>query len=419
MNSCVACQSQLSGPIAFFGKQLPSAIYNRTQKDMDFLQETSLDLAICSNEACRLVQLITPVDLTYVYENYPYKTATTATMSSNLHEFALSSLSRIELNDGDVILDIGGNDGTLLSIFAEAPYKLINIDAASDIEQCFESPNYIHISSYFSREAYKNVTSVSPRVIFSSAMFYQLIDLGQFCKDLNSIMSTETVFFMQMTYLDSMYRKNIFDNVVHEHVTYFSLYSLEHLLSLHGLRVFDASIQNLYGGTLRVGIVKVESQMNENSYNLHKIRLMEQQNATNSTSTLREFGENFEKWKLTARKFLDLYLEDGKTLIGFGASTKGNMLMQALGMTASQISFIIDNNDRKIGTWTTKTLIPIVSEKNIEKIQQTVLLLPYYYLDAMTDVIKRYVPEDEFVEILTLLPEPASTLVRGTQAANL
>ncbi len=419
MSSCVACQSELSGPVAFFGNQLPSAIYNRTKSDMDFLKESSLDLTICCNKSCKLVQLCTPVDLSYVYQHYPYKTGTTATMSANLHEFAFTSVASLNLYPEDIILDIGGNDGTLLSFFADTPYKLINIDAASGIKQCFNSLNYIYKSSYFSEKSYKEITLQPPRVIFSSAMFYQLIDVNQFCVDVKKIMSTETVFFLQMTYLDSMYANNIFDNVVHEHITYFSLYSLEHLLARHGLRVFDASVNQLYGGTLRVGIVRSESEMAPNMHNLSKIRVAEEQNSTNTTSRLEDFGQSFKDWKISARIFLDSYLKNGDSLVGFGASTKGNMLLQALGITSHEISFIIDNNEAKIGTWTTKTLIPIVGENEIKNIEQTVLLMPYYYLDALAEVIGRYVPSGKFVEVLTLLPNPSSTLVLGTQTSNL
>lgn len=418
MGSCVACRSNLLEPQALFGMQLPSAIYNKTASDMAFLQESSLDLTMCSNESCRLVQLCTPVDLTYVYEHYPYQTGTTATMSSNLRDFAFSSLANVSLSPGDLILDIGGNDGTLLSFFADSSQELINIDAASGIKQCFQSPNYKYKSAYFSEASFRSITSKSPRVIFSSAMFYQLTDPGQFCQDINRIMSENTIFFMQMTYLNSMYKNNIFDNVVHEHVTYFSLFSLEHLLSLYGLRIIDASIIDLYGGTLRVAIVRKESQIPANDDNLKIVRDMETRDSTNSLSSLILFGENFQKWKKSAKMFIETHLHEYKSLIGFGASTKGNMLLQALELSSKEISVILDNNEKKIGTWTTKTLIPILSEATDMDIDRPVLVLPYYYLESLKKVIQNYIPNNKKIRIITLLPVPTSTEVKGTRPCD-
>ena len=224
MSHCVSCNTLLPAPSAVFGAQIPSAVFNRYARDSEFLYESPLDLSMCINADCLLVQLYAPISLDYVYQNYPYQTSTTMTMSQELKEFATSSVKNLDLNVGDIILDIGGNDGTLLSNFKDSDYKLINIDAASNVVQSFVSENYTHKSACFSREEYLQITQQNPKVIFSSAMFYQLMKPNDFCADIASIMSDETLFFLQMTYLDSMFQNRVFDNVVHEHVTYFSLY---------------------------------------------------------------------------------------------------------------------------------------------------------------------------------------------------
>jgi len=416
MSHCVSCNTLLPAPSAVFGAQIPSAVFNRSAKDSEFLSESSLDLSMCINADCLLVQLFAPISLDYVYQNYPYQTSTTMTMSQELKEFATSSVKNLDLNSGDIILDIGGNDGTLLSNFKDSDFKLINIDAASNVVQSFVSEHYTHKSAYFSREEYLQVTQESPKVIFSSAMFYQLMNPNVFCADIASIMSDETVFFLQMTYLDSMFQNRVFDNVVHEHITYFSLYSLERLLERHGLKVVDASINSLYGGSLRVSIQKVSVNLPNESISVGGIRNGEDLSSCNQVVSLIKFGTDFEDWKSDALEFLSPFRGEHKHLIGFGASTKGNMLLQALNLSVDDISFILDNNKIKVGSWTTKTLIPIVDEDSYAYDESPILILPYYYVDALLPKIQKMVPLGRPVEVITLLPEPKSISILGSKS---
>lgn len=415
MSRCVSCNTLLPAPSAVFGAQIPSAVFNRSAIDSEFLSESALDLSMCINSDCLLVQLFSPINLDYVYQNYPYQTSSTMTMSQELKEFATSSMRNLFLSPGDIILDIGGNDGTLLSNFKDSDFKLINIDAASNVVQSFASENYTHKSAYFTKEQYWQITKENPKVIFSSAMFYQLMNPNDFCADIAAIMSDETVFFLQMTYLDSMLQNHVFDNVVHEHVTYFSLYSLERLLERHGLKVVDASINSLYGGSLRVAIRKVFTHSPMINGNVEGIRKKEEISSCNQVESLIKFGIEFEHWKSEALEFLNLFRGEHKRLIGLGASTKGNMLLQALSLSEKDISFILDNNKIKVGSWTTKTLIPIVDEATYVYDGSPILVLPYYYLEALLPKIQNLVPLGSPLEVLTLLPQPDSVTIVGSK----
>jgi 16S rRNA A1518/A1519 N6-dimethyltransferase RsmA/KsgA/DIM1 with predicted DNA glycosylase/AP lyase activity len=128
-----------------FGGQYPSAIYNNNGENNSNLNSTSLDLAFCTNIKCRLVQLNEVVNLDYVYSHYPYQTSTTATMKALLKEFSQQSLSKSSIESGDVVLDIGGNDGTLLSNFVGLGVQLVNIDIASGIQQILKDDSYLYI----------------------------------------------------------------------------------------------------------------------------------------------------------------------------------------------------------------------------------------------------------------------------------
>jgi NDP-4-keto-2,6-dideoxyhexose 3-C-methyltransferase len=191
------------------------------------------------------------------------------------------------------------------------------------------------------------------------------------------------------------------------------LFSLESLLKRHGLEVIDAQVIDLYGGTLRVAISKNDSEMIRNKESVVSVRNAEARDKVNLINSLKKFGGDFELWKSEAKEFLFGYIGPEESLTGFGASTKGNMLLQSLGLTTREVSHILDNNPKKIGTWTTKTLIPILSEQESKSLTSPILLLPYYYLESLSRVISKLTNRGESVEVITLLPYPRSTKVLG------
>ncbi len=414
MTKCISCDSLLDPNTCEIGNQYPSAVYLKPELDDSLYERSSLDLAICSNSKCRLVQLSHILDLSFVYREYPYQTGTTATMGRELKDFIDSSLKQIDLQKGDVILDIGGNDGTLLSNFQGQGYKLVNIDVASDINQVFASPDYNYINSKFSRAAYHAITNDAPKCIFSSAVFYQVQDLMNFCEDIKQIMNNDTVFFLQMSYVGSMYQNNVFDNVVHEHISYFSLFSLHFLVSRFGLRIISAEIIPLYGGSLRVSIVRESSTKFKVDASVGEILRIEQQLRLNDPIKLMSFGEQFKMWKIEARQTYSKLVDDFGFVIGFGASTKGNMILQALDINSNTMKYIVDNNQKKIGTITMGSRIPIVSESNFRPDSSAIMLLPYYYKDYFIARLGELCDDNAELKIFIPLPKPEVLYVRRT-----
>ena len=413
MSTCISCSNSFNPELCIMGNQFPSAIYNESKNNNSYIKSSSLDLAICSNDNCKLVQLSEIVNLDYVYEHYPYQTSTTATMKALLADFARESLSKSSLEPGDVVLDIGGNDGTLLSNFVGKGVKLINIDIASGIQQVLEDDLYTYKNAKFTKSEYKNTRLKAPKLIFSSAVFYQIPDPGIFCSDLREIMNDESVFFLQMTYLGSMYKNNVYDNVVHEHLAYYSFYSISSLLKRNGLKIIDASINEVYGGSIRLMIVKDSSHLKENTKAINKIKDFELNEKVNDKKSMLDFALGFNAWKNTSQILLSQLVDKYKFVIGLGASTKGNMLLQALDIDDKVMKYIIDNNEKKIGTWTSGSLIPIVNESYLLNPHKAMFVLPYYYLDFFVKLIESSIEKGEFIELFVPLPYPKVIKVWG------
>ena len=435
MNNCISCGEQLSKDIVLIGKQYPSAIFVKpNDKYTNELSPTSLNLARCTNDECRLVQLSTKYDLDYVFDNYPYDSSLTASMPGKLKDIVRDAENAADLRPSDVVLDIGGNDGTLLGFIESEVKARVNIDAAVDQPR---DGDYLHIRGKFNEETYAVLGLPNPKLIFSVAMFYHLNDPVTFCNEVKSIMSDDTLWVIQMTYLGTMLRDNIFDNIVHEHAAYYSLYSVEQLLNSIGLYVNEARVVDSYGGSLRLFVSKDpyrkiplpeirfrtcivnhfdtvgEFIVNPNrkvSYDLEDKKSVIRFEASNEVNELHSL-DAFNTRAQLLRKILQnqiCHLVDLRGPIwAFGASTKGNMILQFLGFNQTQIKCVLDNSMKKIGSMTIGSKIPIEDEAIfLNYVSGYMLILPYYYLDSFIEIIKKKITKWRKIYLIVPLPYP-------------
>jgi len=407
---CVSCGTELPEDIVFIGEQYPSAVFlsDKIPTPKDF-QASSLNLTRCSNEKCYLIQLSHRYNLQYVFDHYPYESGTTATMKQILQDMIDDAQENCPLGPDDVVLDIGGNDGTMLSLIDNPVKARVNIDAAAGVAQTVSTPDYYHVHAHFDAQKYQQLDLPIPKLITSVAMFYHLSDPLTFVRNILEIMGNETVWVLQMTYVGTMLRDNILDNIVHEHVAYYSLYSLEGLLSSVGLHIAEAKMVESYGGSLRVFIVKNKEAFPSDKWrkDYSLIEKFEKENRTNSFEELYAFDSRVQLIKQTLQGMVAHLSTRHEPLWAFGASTKGNMILQLIGTDVNQIPCILDNSVKKIGSKTTGTLIPIVEESTyLKKLPDYMLILPYYYKEAFFKIIQKALPVGKSVDLLIPLPYP-------------
>lgn len=414
---CIACNTKLSEDLVYIGEQYPSAVFTKDKDYRSKIQASSLNLAKCLNDSCGLVQLAYEYNLDYVYENYPYLSGSTATMTRILADVVseVEGLSNVE--ESDVVLDIGGNDGTLLNLFSKSVKYRVNIDAAHGIVSVLNDSNYVRIQEKFTSNVYIGLNLPLPKVIFSVAMFYQLNDPLSFCNQVKEIMNDDTIWCIQMTYLGSMLESNIYDNIVHEHVAYYSLKSLEYLMNRAGLTICGAKIVDSYGGSLRVYIMKKSGKYPDTDLfnNVQVIRNYEYENNINTSEILVRFNERINIIKEFTKELLYHIVDKDGKVHAFGASTKGNMICQFVGVNHKHIEYVLDNNFKKIGLIMTGTDIPIVDEKEfLPNLAKYILILPYYYTDHFKSVIERNVKKGDEKYLIIPLPKPHIIKLSGT-----
>lgn len=407
---CISCGSRLPDDIVRIGHQYPSAVFFKEEDPLlSEFPSSPLDLTRCENPDCTLVQLSCEYDLQPVFDHYPYESGSTATMKEKLASVLKEGMEMVSLTPDDVVLDIGGNDGTLLKLVNDDVKALVNIDPAANVCPEEHSDNYLHVHGEFSAERYQALNLPPPKLITAVAMFYQLSDPVSFCEDVRNIMSDDSVWVLQMTYLGSMLEDNILDNIVHEHVGYYSLHSLESLLGRIGLYIAEARVVESYGGSLRVLIVKnpdlIPHEKLRKTY--PEVVEYEKSSGTNNFEVLYAFNSRAQLLKKSIRAIFDHLKQINGEVWGFGASTKGNMLLQFLGIDHTEMPCILDNSRKKIGRLTTGTLIPIIDETTgLRDCPDYLMILPYYYTDAFRKIIAKQLPEGRTVHLFIPLPHP-------------
>jgi hypothetical protein len=345
--------------------------------------------------APRLTQVVDPDKM---YGTYWYRSRTNASMTNQLRNIAEEASNRVKYKKGDVWLDIACNDGTMFNFIPEEFVK-IGIDPVEDSFLEFSSQLAdVVIQDFFSYEAYQRTGHGNEKckIITTIAMFYDLDDPTDFIEDIKKILHDDGIWVVQLSYTPLMVKQMAFDNICHEHVYYHSLNSIKKLMDAHGLKIVDCSLNDTNGGSCRVYIQKEEAR--ETSFATKPLRdvcdfriktllAYENEHADISDPNMwAEFGRKLEAMKTQTVDFIRAEVAAGKKVYGYGASTKGNTLLQYYGLTPDDIVAIAERSPQKFGKYVVGTNIPIVSEKEMRATNPDYLLvLPWHFIKEFVE----------------------------------
>ena len=409
-DSCRICGSKNLTSILNLGDQYFANYSPKSNDVVPFEEKIPLELVRCDKsidpKSCGLVQLrhTTPPNL--MYDRYFYRSGINQTMTNNLNEIAKQAISKIKLNPNDIVIDIGCNDGTLLQNYKELPIRSIGFDPAKNMVQFSKQTGATIITEFFSAEEFiKNYGDEKAKIITSIAMFYDLEDPNQFVDDISKILHPDGIWILELSYLPLMLSQNAFDTIVHEHLEYYHLSALEFLLSKFNLKVVHIQLNDINGGSFRVVVQHKEKSIDNKSLQ-HITELREKEKNLN-LSTNQPFDDfitkiNDEKDKLVA--FIKNEVSAGKTVHCYGASTKGNTLLQFYNLDKKLIQFIADRNPDKWGRRTIGTDISIISEEESHSMNPDYfLILPWHFINEFTEREKSYLKNGG--KLLVPLPE--------------
>lgn len=350
----------------------------------------SLKMMIC--EESGLLQLEQAIPVENMYGKYWYRSSTNNTMRKKLQEVADVCLDSIEVEEGDVFLDIACNDGTMLSFVPDSVIK-VGIDPADETftKEARKHANCV-VRDFFSAKAYKGTPygHIKPKIITTIAMFYDLDDPFPFVEDVKEILDDDGLWVMQLSYTPLMLNQLAFDNICHEHICYYSLSSLKYLLDKVGFDIVDCTLNDVNGGSFRVFMMKKDADKSkfrckqERDVAQFRVNSLLEYEATlnlNKPETYIDFYNQICKLREDTVGFIKQEVAKGKTIWGYGASTKGNTLLQWYGLNDEHIEAIAEKSEFKFGLKTVGTNIPIKSEKQMREANPDYLLiLPWHFI---------------------------------------
>jgi NDP-4-keto-2,6-dideoxyhexose 3-C-methyltransferase len=370
------------------------------------LPRAPLELVLCTN--CTLLQLRHTVPSEWLYRRYWYKSGVNASMRQALSDIVRRGSEFAGLAAGDSVLDIGCNDGTLLRSYSIPGIRRVGFEPAENLQGDASRGTDCVIPDFFNACP---IAGEQFRVITSIAMLYDLEDPNTFVADIASVLAPNGVWIIEMHYLPLTLARNAFDAVCHEHLEYYSLRSLEALLARHGLVAADVETNEVNGGSVRVYAVHAGSPAALPSSRRERVegkRAEEESLALDRPQTYEEFGGRVQRIGSQLNHWLGRERAEGKKIYVYGASTKGNTLLQVFGIDHSLVRGAAERNPEKWGKFTVGTWIPIVSEEEARLDADDFLILPWHFLSGICDRERPFLwrggrlvaplPEPQFVD---------------------
>ncbi|MCL4353980.1 class I SAM-dependent methyltransferase [Patescibacteria group bacterium] len=339
-----------------------------------------------------MVQLGHNYDLTVLYgDNYGYRSGLNKSMVRHLASLAEKIKEKVEIKKGDIVVDIASNDGTLLQSYQLKGVTLVGIDPTIKKFKSFYTPDIQTIPDFFSAKAYKKKLSKKAKVVTSIAMFYDLENPISFMEEIKEILADDGVWVFEQSYMPDMLKNVSYDTICHEHLEYYALSQIKWMTDRVGLKIIDVELNDSNGASFCVTVAKQNSSFRAKTEVIEKILQQEEKAGINQGKTYKLFEKNVKKHKKDLAKFIVNIKKKNLKILGYGASTKGNVILQYCNITSDDIPFIADVNEYKHGRFTPGTKIPIISEQDAKAMNPDYfLVLPWHFKKNFLEREKEY-----------------------------
>lgn len=390
ITSCRICGSSELRDTVDLGTQMLTGVFPK-QADAD-LPASPLVLTWCTS--CGLLQLRDSHPPEEMYgDNYGYRSGLNASMTRHLQRKIRQLQALAKPSSDDLVLDIGSNDATSLKAY-EGDFTKIGIDPTGAKFRQYYPDDVTLVPDFFSADAFFGAfPDRKAKIITSIAMFYDLDDPNEFVKNIAAVLADDGIWHFEQSYMPFMLTTNSYDTICHEHLEFYSLKVVDNLLKKHGLKILDVVTNAVNGGSFAVTAAKAGSSWPVNEAVIGWMLRQEEEAGLDTGVPYAEFAERVKRHRDSLKDLIRSLKADGKTICGYGASTKGNVLLQYCGFSKEEITCIADVNADKHGSYTPGTRIPIVSEEDARAMNPDYfLVLPWHFRDH---IIQR---EQDFLE---------------------
>lgn len=383
IDQCRICGNRRLESILNLGDQFLTGVFPKNHSQT--ITCGPLELVKChgdSRDTCGMVQLRQTYNLVEMYgQDYGYRSSLNRSMVEHLRAKVESLMRRVSLRPGDLVLDIGSNDGTLLSFYPADGLTRVGIDPTAEKFQSFYQPDIQRVADFFSARTFRKwFGDRKAKIVAAIAMFYDLENPLAFMREVSEILAPDGIWHFEQSYLPSMLECNAYDTICHEHCEYYALQQIQWMVRQTDLKIIDVEVNPVNGGSFSVTVAKANSAYRENTSAIESLGRREEAAGINSLPCYERFVKMVFQHKEKLLALLERIRAGRETVLGYGASTKGNVILQFCGIDTGLLPAIADVNEDKFGCWTPGTKIPIISEAEAHRLKPDYfLVLPWHF----------------------------------------
>ncbi len=396
IKKCRICQNQELVPVLDLGSQTLTGVFPKSPDER--ITNGPLELVKCVEDGgkhCGLLQLRHSYALEEMYgENYGYRSGLNQSMVEHLRGRVQKILNRVNLVAGDLVIDIGSNDSTLLQGYPQRDLQLTGIDPTGVKFKKYYPSHIDLIPDFFSAAKVKErFGAKKAKVITSIAMFYDLESPTDFMRNIFEVLDDDGIWVFEQSYMPTMLEKDSYDTVCHEHLEYYALRQIKWMADVVGFVIVDVEFNLANGGSFAITVAKKSSKAHkENLFLVNSILAEETRKGLSELKPYELFKQRITDQRDNIVQFVRKANQQGKKIFGYGASTKGNVILQYCSFTTKDIPCIAEVNPDKFGRFTPGTRIPIVSEAEAKAMKPDYLLvLPWHFKDNIVQREKSYI----------------------------
>lgn len=378
ITECRNCKCDIFSDLFSLGKLSFSGKFAESQNEN--IPKDFINLIICKK--CKLVQLDRNFNPKYLYgKDYGYRSGINKTMTNHLHKTANKIEKLARLRSGDCVIDIASNDGTLLNGYKKN-LVLVGIDPIiNKFSQYYKKNSYLVNNFFNAKNIIKLNLKKKIKAITALSVFYDLKDPNKFLKDISELIDKKKgIFLLEHADLYSIIKYNLFDTLCHEHLEYYSTKIILEMAKKNNLKIIDIERNNINGGSTRFYMCHQQSNYTVKEKKIKNFLIQEKRLNLESIETYKVFFLKIKKIKIKLINILHKIHNKKKIIHGYGASTKGNILLQFFGINNKLIKYISDRNLEKNGKLTPGTKIKIISEEESRNLMPDhYLVLPWHF----------------------------------------
>ncbi len=359
------------------GEQTLTGVFPKSEDEK--ITKGPVDMVWCPDGG--LLQLKQSYSLDEMYgDNYGYRSGLNQSMVDHLTQKIQTLEKLAKPSENDIVVDIGSNDATSLKAY-QSKCRKVGIDPTGKKFIEFYTDDIKLVPDFFSAANFESVyPGEKAKIITSIAMFYDLEDPAQFVRDIESVLAQDGIWHFEQSYMPAMLQTNSYDTLCHEHLEFYSLQVIKDLLENNGMRVIDVQTNDVNGGSFAITAGKKDGPFQSNNAVINWMLKQEKRMGLDTIEPYLAFAERMVQHKESLRDLIDSLVAAGKTIFGYGASTKGNVLLQYCNLTRKEIPYIAEVNPNKFGSFTPGTLIPIISEAEAKAMKPDYfLVLPWHF----------------------------------------